>query len=505
MTYYLAQTHLDADSPQRTAALREAADAFNDVFERDRDRAAGGDELSETGLRAKMWRAKAVEELGDPDLAADLYDEVLVGDEKGPATGLEPLYAEAHYDRLLLLAKQNPRDFLPTATAWLQSYRRLKQTDGYQGVALEVAKALWAKAKRSVSAERAKLTADALQVLIEASKVRSQYQQEAILLKREILKAGGKSDLEAATFDEAVALGDAALRVKQWEQARDSYRQALAIAGQTRLKDAAAVAAVREAEAGAVLMMAQDLFRQGKFNECIAMTAAVTFADSQRKTVRKPSRAAAQASALAVGAALNLYDAAPDDQKPAALERLMELAKFTETNWPDSPAADDARIDRARAKAIIGQLRAAIEIFERVNPLSERYALAMYSAAQCYKNLYLMEKAKPEKARNAQQMAADRAAAIARLTAGLDERRRQFEPGKPAPPYFFEMQLLLAQLRMDANEMKEAAALFQPLVDIVKDERPEEFDQGTIAVFLGAVRAYLRWGNSTRPATWAIS
>ena len=127
-------------------------------------------------------------------------------------------------------------------------------------------------------------------------------------------------------------------------------------------------------------MLARELFEQGKLNECIEMTGTVVFEDPQRKIVRKQSAAAAQASALAVSAALNLYDDAPDDKKPAALEKLMELAKFAESNWPDLPEADDARIDRGQAKLVVGQVRQAIDIFERVNPKSERYPLAMYSA-----------------------------------------------------------------------------------------------------------------------------
>ena len=170
------------------------------------------------------------------------------------------------------------------------------------------------------------------------------------------------------------------LGVEQWQQARDAYRQALEIAERTKLKDAARIAAVREAAAGAALMLARELFEQGKLNECIEMTGTIVFEDPQRKIVRKPSVAAAQASALAVSAALNLYDDAPEDKKPAALERLMELAKFTETNWPDLPEADDARIARGQAKLVVGQVRQAIDIFERVNPRSERYPLAMYSA-----------------------------------------------------------------------------------------------------------------------------
>ena len=85
-----------------------------------------------------------------------------------------------------------------------------------------------------------------------------------------------------------------------------------------------------------------------------------------------------------MAAALNLYAEAPDDKKPAALEKLTKLAEFTEKNWPDRPEADDARMARGQAKLVVGQVREAIDIFERVNPKSERYPLAMYLAGQYY-------------------------------------------------------------------------------------------------------------------------
>ena len=197
MDYYLAQTYLDRTAPSAPRRSRKAAKAFDDIFQRDRTATAG---LTDAGLLAHMWHGKTAEELGDLDLATDIYDEVLANPrnsgEKGPATGWEPWFAQVEYFRLLVLAKQKPREFLAEAAAWLQQYRRLKQTDGYQGIALELAKALYAQAEKAHGPEKAKRASDALQILIEMSKVRSQYQQEAILLKREILKAAGKSDLE---------------------------------------------------------------------------------------------------------------------------------------------------------------------------------------------------------------------------------------------------------------------------------------------------------------------
>ena len=48
----------------------------------------------------------------------------------------------------------------------------------------------------------------------------------------------------------------------------------------------------------------------------------------------------------------------------------------------------------ARRKLVVGQVREAIDVFERVNPKSARYAVAMCLAGQNYWRLYLTEKLK---------------------------------------------------------------------------------------------------------------
>jgi len=497
--YYVAQTYT-AKSPQRMAALQKAGKAFDDVFQRHRT----GASQTVTGLKAHLWHGKTAEEQGDFQLATDIYDEVLGGatdpGERTAATGLEPLFAQAEYFRLLILAKQNPQQFLSEAKAWLEQYRRFRQTDGYQGIALELAKAKLAVDNKATGSEKAKRTSEALQILIDMAKTRGQYQQEAILLRRDVLKAAGRSDLDIRTFEEAVALADAAMTASQWDRARDAYTQALDIAREQKRKDSAGIKAVQEALARAQYNLACDLFRKGKLNECMELVGAIVFEDPQKKTVRKESAIAVEAASLAVAAALNLYVHASDDKKPAALKKLMNVAEFTEKNWPDRPEADDARMARAQAKLVVGQIRDAIGIFERVNPKSDRYPLAVYRAGQDYAALYWMEKKKPEKDRDSGRMTADRGKAIRRLEAGLAVLNKPVAPGKPLPERFADAQLLLAEIRAEGGEMREAAALYQPLVDAVKAANPRSLDETMIRIFLGAARAYSAIGEIDKAA-----
>jgi hypothetical protein len=294
-------------------------------------------------------------------------------------------------------------------------------------------------------------------------------------------------NVEANTFDDAVLAGNAACEASDWPKALENFGKALEIAEKTKLKDAAAIGEVRETIGRIRYRAARDLCDNGKFSECM---------DAVSKIVReaegntKKSEAAAQASALGVRAALSLYAAAPNDKKPAALERLMKVAEFTEKNWPDRPEADDARMARGQAKVVVGQVREGIEIFDRVNPKSERYALAMCLAGQNYWRLYVTEKLKPGGAGNKEEMAANRAKTVERLSTALGLLKRQYEPGQPMPQNLLDSQLLLAEVYNEGGDAKQAAELYQPLVDAIRAEKPKTFDTGTIRVFLGAVRAY---------------
>ena len=160
-----------------------------------------------------------------------------------------PLFAQVEYFRLMFLAKQDPQKFLPEATAWLKNNTRFKQTEGYQGVSLEVAKALLSNAARAATREKMKLNAEAIRMLNDMVKVASRHQQEAIRLLHDLQlassqaktgpgKTPGKTD--ATTFDEAVVMGDACKTTAEWDKALEWYRLAEKLVAKAAVKDQAA-------------------------------------------------------------------------------------------------------------------------------------------------------------------------------------------------------------------------------------------------------------------------
>ena len=113
------------------------------------------------------------------------------------------------------------------------------------------------------------------------------------------------------------------------------------------------------------------------------------------------------AGSLAVSAALNLYSAAPEGKKSAALDRLKKYAKLMEDTWPGRPEADDARMMLAQADLVQGKIDEALAGFEKIDPRSERYPNALLMAAETYWRRWLTEKEKPEESRNKSQMDSD--------------------------------------------------------------------------------------------------
>ncbi len=255
--YYLAQTYPDPGSPERKQALKTAAAAFDAIFQANR--------MEMVGLLAHMWHGKTTEELGDLQTALDIYDEVLAN---APEPGqpqkdaeLQALFSQVEHFRMMILAKRSPLQFLEEAGKWVQQYRktRLSQTEGFQGIALDLAKAQLAAAQSAAGSERSKLVSSAVGLLAEMSQVNSPYQQEAVLLRRQYLKSGVKG-AEPGSFEEALALAEAAALGEQWNEAAGYYAQALKFADKANTDEAQRQKA-RESLASAIYMQARAVDR----------------------------------------------------------------------------------------------------------------------------------------------------------------------------------------------------------------------------------------------------
>jgi hypothetical protein len=491
--YYLAQTYPSRDA-QCKMALQAAADGFDALFQ--------GNRMETIGLVAHMWHGKATEELGDRQTALDIYDEVLSNEpEPGQAQidpALQSLFSQVEHFRLQILVKQSRSKFLDEAEEWLQKYRKTQSslTEGYQAISLDLAKTKLEASENASGAEKSKLVASALALLADISKIRSPYQQEAMSLRRQYVKSGGAGSAPAS-FEEAMALGEAAALGRQWPEAADNFGVALKLTDKGKISQQQRKEAL-DALVGALYMQARGQLTAGKWEDCLAAAEKII-------SDYKDSAIAPQAGSLAVSAALNLYAAAPEDKKTESLNRLKKYAKLVEDAWPGRPEADDARMMLAQAGLVQGKIDEALAGFDRIDPRSERYANALLLAAETYWRRRLAELEKPEHERNKGQMEADLDHALKNLETSLKLQRKKITPGERLPEALVETQLLLAEIKLGCGDAGEAAALLQSIIDAVAPDKTGDTDNNIVRVYAGAVRAYMALDKPEKALDIAMS
>ena len=172
-------------------ALQKAGKAFDDIFQQNR---SGGGQTA--GLYAHLWHGKAAEELGDDQLAVDIYDEVLANavdpSERAASTRLDAILAQAQYFRLLIIAKQNSQQFLSEAKDLAGAIPPFAADRRLPGRSLGACQGQAGGGQEGHRPGEGETHLRALQILIEMAKIHSQYQRDAILLRREVLKAAGR-------------------------------------------------------------------------------------------------------------------------------------------------------------------------------------------------------------------------------------------------------------------------------------------------------------------------
>ncbi len=472
--YYTAQTYTAPTDAARKAVLQEAAKGFDSIYQQYR--------TTEVGLYSHMWHGKTEDDLGNAQTALDIYDEVLANapDTGQPRalTGLEPLFAQVELFRLTILkATGKTGEFVNEASEWVRLNAASRRTPGYQGIALEVAKAQIEQAQRLSGEDRRRTFTLALRALTEISKLRGEYQQEAFVLRRKYQQEGGALASDIASFDEGLSLGDSAASVGDWPAAASAYQKAIELGD----KDAQRVVATR-------YRLAHALALAGKVTEAADLADQIARKDAA-------SSVAPAAGALAVSGALALYAAAPDDQKQAALDRLIASADYVTGRWPNRPEADDARIALGQSHVVRGDVAGAIDVFEKVNPKSERYPLALFYAGRACWGAYLAEKQNSDASRDANRMGELRGKAEQRLTASLEAQRREAKPNEPLPRQLGETQLLLAEMALEHGDAAAAVPLLEPLVQFVQASKPQTLDLATFRTLVAALRAYVATGD----------
>ena len=484
--YHVAQTYTDPADKARKAALDSAAKAFDDIYQGQKD--------TMVGTYAHMWHGKALDEKGDYKDARDIYDEVVVmanPDSKQPPGELDIMLAQVEYFRFLIVKRvDGPKAFKDEAEPWLATNKlRLKKSEGYQGVQLELGKSYLEAAEKAPTEHKSKLAREGKSMLQDVSKGKGEHAKEALLVLRDLRQGGDDAPPEEAkTFAEAVALGDEAVTAQEWNNAVAAYQQAIEFG----TKDKKILAELKAKLDKALFRQALGFYSAGKVAEACAIAEKLAKADE--------SDDAAKAASLAVSCKLTLYQSAQD--KDAALKELTLLAEFTMKTWPDKAEADDARIALGQSNLVQGDFQKAIEVFENVNSRSLRYPVALQLAGQTHWRIYAMSRNQPDVKK--EMLIAERDKAAEELAKSLEMQRAGYEEDKKkdkdlsTPKQLTDTQLILAEVQVEAGQGAEATALLAPLVEAIKASKPESLDPTMLRTFVAAVKAYLQLGDLKR-------
>ena len=466
--FTIGLSYPDMKDPKRKEALTKAAKGFDAIFQENRS--------GRVGVYAHMWEGKAREEMEDYETALDIYNEVMAAEpDKATASNAQwmAMFQEVNRYRLMLLGRtKNYQQLIIDATTWMAENQSQKRSNGYQGIALELAKAYLEVAKTLPAANAAKASAEAKKLLANIIEIPSEFQKEAILVKR-ISSGGEQAPLN--TFDEAIAIGDGAVKLAtdaatpadaktNWVEAETAFTKAIELSA--NVKDKTRVFAARFTLAYTQLMV-------GKPAACY---------DTAFNLAKEPGYAKAPAAgALAVNAAMSLFGQTKDK---AALDKINEATEFLLKQFPQHSEADDARIARGKLKLIQEDAKGAIEIFKSVNPASDRYPVALQLAGATNWSLYVNGKKQPGNTAAAEQ----RKMAVELLEQSLAAFQKSTSSGQG--PGLQETQLLLAEMHLEKNETAEALPLLQPLVDNLKSKQLTALDRASLRILVSALRAY---------------
>lgn len=482
--YNMGLSFPEPKDPKRKDSLLKAAKGFDGIYQENRS--------GRSGVYSHMWEGRAREEMEDFVTAMDIYDEVMsASPDKNVNLRTEAqwiaMFNEVNRYRLMLLGRMKQYDkLIDDAKLWIVQNDAKKKTSGYQGIKLELAKGLLEFAKTAKGADVEDSVKEAKKYLGEVATVPSEFQKEAILLLR--FQGGGNAELN--TFEDAIAVGDAATKAAgdaatpaeaktNWVEAEKAYTKAIELS--TDVKD-------KDRVLGTRFMLAYAQLYVGKAPE--AYTTALTLAKENPAYAKSPA-----AAALAVSTAMSLYGQTRDN---AALEKINEASEFLLQKFPQHAEADDARIARGKLKLLQGGADEAIKIFMTVNTVSERYPTALQLSGQTNWMQYIdgKRKADPSKADATQ---AHRAKAIELLTQSLAAAVKSKSAGSPQMQQTIqETQLLLAEIRLEEEKPAEALPLLQPLVDNLKAKPPGSLDKNSLRVLIAALQTYSALNDSPK-------
>ncbi len=471
--YYIAQTLSDPKHKELIPTLLKAELSLDAIWQGYRGKLPG--------VRAHYWTGRVNEQMGQIseakekkkriEKALDIYDEVTANEpdtDRKVSESMMNFFGENFLRRMQLLSEINQRDILfEEANPWLKDNIGRK-TDAYYGVVVEVAKAYIAESEGLAPAEKAKMMSPVVRELRDIMKVTSSYQNDVIMLYRLHAKAAGEETMEAKTFDEAMALADAAMDNGEHAAAVESLERAIVLQDQEKDKNR--------------LQLVQYQLALAKYQ---SGDIAGSFAIADKFARAEPeSKYAPAAAALGINGALALFSSTQD--RAAAEQQLNGIVDYTIKTWPNRTESDDARIALGRVKMFKGDLAGAIAVFEKLNPASDRFPQAQNLSAQNHRRLYLMAK-QANKLDDATK--AHLPQAIELFEKALANAGKSLKPEDAVVAA--ECRLNLGEIYIDAGETAKAVAIVAPVESKIIESNPQALDSVQVRTLILAGRGHL--------------
>ncbi|HEV3417084.1 MAG TPA: hypothetical protein VG056_09735 [Pirellulales bacterium] len=531
--YDIAQTYTaKGEDGKRRNSLNRSAKALDDIFQQYRDRDPNSPE-GQLAIYVHSWNGKVDEELDALDDAKAIYDEVLENfqdlskDTKSVfpmATGkvsktyvktdIDDILARTKHFSLLLLAKgsKHETEYLSQAREFVENeeYKKNLKTEwGYQAAALELADHVAAAAeKENKPSEKDKLTHEAIKIAGEMAGIPGEFQREFIDLRNRLRP--GAADSPQSVF-EAMDEAGRAMEKKQWDEATKWLNKAQEIEEQGAKKDPGQLSRIREALANCAMQPISEEYKAASEKGNITKEQWSAWTEGAEKVARdnKKTLAAERAMEFALDCAAQLHRLTVEEEKSAAargdqaaekvaatdreaaLKRLKDAVDYTLATYPGTGEADKARMSLARVNAMDGKYSEALQVYESIEPTSDKYAEALDMRGRIHDTLYLLERNKKEADRNTKAMEEHRQKAVRDFTESVAAAKKNLKDGDPYPDGLLKTQLVLAQIHLDAKEFKEASEVVDPIVTLISGAKPMELDKTMLDIFSVALRADL--------------
>ena len=353
---------------------------------------------SAAGLHAQLVLGQCWQELGDISQALGYFDQLR--SQTSRDAYIQKLSHTAEYYRLVCFNHESRKDsqlVVTEATRWLSEHRDVQNTEAGLGILYEKAVASEALARGDdVADEERKLRLRTTLADLEiAGAVMSPVQQRARMAARRLRDELGESRDEPRDFDtafdqgreiigqlqqarEGVAAATSDERRQQAEQQRDLLTSESGRLFQLALRlrepdsDRSAVAQAR-------YFLSYVFLQQGKEHDAFILAREV-----MRRHREETPDTAADATEMAISAAVRIWAGAPEDDRVFELNLVKEICEEVIHTFPGSRRAADARMRLGRIYLDLNEPAEAARTFLEVPEEDDGYAEAQIEAGQAW-------------------------------------------------------------------------------------------------------------------------